>query len=122
MALTKKTQNPGTHPEINCLYCDKILCCVLFLPHANFSFFENVPFSAHDIWDTIHRSLLAKIIPEHRAYTTYNISEARPKRISSKKVMLVFLVKFIVDTHGTDDSGCPRVGRKVPLSKSHRKP
>ena len=74
---------------------------VLFLPHAKFSFFGNAPFDAYDIWDTISRSLLAKIIPEHRAYTTYNISKARPKRISSKKVMLIFLWKFIFDTHGT---------------------
>ena len=78
---------------------------VLFLPHANFSFFENVPFGAHDIWDTIPRSLLAKIIPEHRAYPTYNISKAQPKRISSKKVMLIFLLKFIVDTHGSRFQG-----------------
>ena len=45
----QKTQKPGVHPEVNCLYSDQIMCCVLFLPRAKFSFFGNVAFGAHDI-------------------------------------------------------------------------
>ena len=71
-----------------------------FLPHAKFSVFIASLSSASGGWDTVPRSLVLKIAPKHRTYPTYNISEARTKRISRPKVVSILLLKFIVDSHG----------------------
>ena len=72
-----------------------------FLPHAKFSVFITRLSSASGGWNIVPHSLVPKIAPKHRTYPTYNISEARAKRISRSKVVLILLLKFIVDSHGT---------------------
>ena len=73
-----------------------------FLPHAKFPVFITSSSSASGGWDIVPRSLVPKIAPKHRTCPTYNISEARAKRISRSKVVLILLLKFIVDTHGSN--------------------
>ena len=71
-----------------------------FLPHAKFPVFITRLSSASGGWDIVPHALVPKIAPKHRTYPTYNIFEARVKRISRSKVVLILLLKFIVDTHG----------------------
>ena len=72
-----------------------------FLPHTKLSVLENCSPGATDSWNILPRFLVAKIIPKHRTYPTYNISQPRPKRISTPKVVLILLLTFIFPTHGS---------------------
>ena len=53
-----------------------------FLPHVKLPVFGTRSSGAPARWDIVSRSLVTKITPKHRAYPTYNISNARPKRIN----------------------------------------
>ena len=71
------------------------------LPHAKFPVLKTPPYGALEDCSIASRSLVTKIMPKHRAYPTYNIPKARPKRISRSKVMLILLLKFIFPSHGS---------------------
>ena len=74
---------------------------VRLLPHAKFPDLKTTLSVTYECWGILSRSLMIKNVPKHRAYPTYNISKARPKRISSPKVVLILLLKFIFPSHGT---------------------
>ena len=73
---------------------------VRLLPHAKFPDLKTTLSVTYECWGILSRSLMIKNVPKHRAYPTYNISKARPKRISSPKVVLILLLKFIFPSHG----------------------
>ena len=90
-----------------------------FLPHAKFPVFRTRPSGARERWDIVSHSLVIKITPKHRAYLTYNISNARPKRINSFRVMPILLLTFFVDTHGISEDFFPVFVRTVQNHNSN---
>ena len=68
-----------------------------FLPHAKLPVFGTRSSGARERWDIVSHSLVIKITPKHRTYPTYNIQN----RFSRPKVILILLVTFVFETHGT---------------------
>ena len=77
------------------------------LTHADFPVFNTC--SSRAKWSTVSIliSFAPKIIPEHRTNYIWNISEARLKEPNSQKVILILLLTFFVDTHGSGRASAP---------------
>ena len=76
-------------------------CVVTSFQHTDFAVFQTCPTAADEDCAIIAGPLAPKTLPEQRACTIYNISEAHPNRFSSEKDILILLLTFFVDTHGS---------------------
>ena len=73
--------------------------CLLAL--AELTRFFSKTFNAAEWCGHVRRQMAQPLLPEHRAPSPWNISEALPDRPTEKKVRAILRLSFFVEEHGS---------------------